>query len=119
MTTVVPWPHSPNSRFGAKYRMSNETTAPGFSEEVGVRNTTTGWLMPAANFRRSSWLNVLDGSRKTIVAGFPANGSWVNAFAIANGYVLEVDVVDGIEDPELHCGQYVRFGSGCHIGGYL
>ena len=35
-----------------------------------------------------------DGSRKTIVAGFPPNGSLVNAFAIANGYDLGVGGVD-------------------------
>ena len=39
---------------------------------------------------------MLDGSRKTIAAGFPPNGFWVNAFAIANGHDLAgvPDVVD-------------------------
>lgn len=51
-----------------------------------------GWLMAFENFRRSSWVSVLDESRKTIVAGFPPNASWLNAFAATYGYDLEVDV---------------------------
>ena len=78
--------------------MSNETTpSPLSATGVEVRKTTTGWLRPFANFRRSSWVRVLDRSRKTIIAGFPPNESWLNAFAVANGYDLEV----GVEDLEV------------------
>jgi len=59
-----------------------------------------GWLKPFENLRRSCWVSVLDGgSRKTIAAGFPPNASWLNAFAIANGYDLgEVGDVSDMED---------------------
>ena len=53
-----------------------------------------GWLKPLANLRRSSWVSVLDGLRKMIVAGLPPNAALVNAFAIANGYDLGVGVVN-------------------------
>lgn len=57
-----------------------------------------GWLRPFANLRRSSWVREFEGSRKITVAGFPPNGSRVNAFAIANGYDLGMDVeVDDME----------------------
>ena len=78
--------------------MSKEATSRLFTEvEVGVKKTTMGWLKPFANLRRSSWVSVSDGLRKMIVAGLPPNTSWVNAFAIANGYDLGADVVDDIE----------------------
>lgn len=51
-----------------------------------------GWLRPFDNLRRSSWVSVSGESRKMIVAGFPPNGSWVKAFAIAHGYDLGMDV---------------------------
>ena len=50
--------------------------------------------MPFTKLRRSSWVSVSYGFRNTIVAGFPPNASWVNAFAIANGYDLGVGAVD-------------------------
>lgn len=64
-----------------------------------MRKTATGWFRPEANSKRSSWVNVSDGSWKTIVAELPANGSWVNVIVIASGYVLGLDVVGDIEDP--------------------
>ena len=97
IAATVPWPHNPTSDAGEKYRTSNETT-PGFpaAAEVGVRKTMMGWLKPFANLRQSSWVRVLssslDWSRKTIVAGFPPNASWLNALAIANGYDPGVDM---------------------------
>ena len=65
---------------------------------MGVKKTTMGWLMPFTKLKRSSWVSVSDGFRNTIVAGFPPNASWVNAFAIAKGYDLGVGAVDDTGD---------------------
>ena len=75
-----------------------------------MRKTTTGWLRPLANFNRSSWVNAPDGSGEKMVAGFPAN-----AFTIANGYVLGVDAVYGVGDPEpIYCTLATTPASFCH-----
>ena len=77
-----------------------------------------GWPKPFANCWRSSRVSVFDGSRKTIAAGFPPNRSWVNEFAIANGYVLEIGVeADDMAEhrQEGLCVQWIR---GWYVGFY-
>ena len=130
MAASAPWPHSSTSQVEVKYWMSKEGIATASSpgprsssvtevEDVGVRKTTMGWLKPFTNLRRSSWVSVVDLSRKITVAGFPPNGSWVNAFAIANGYDLvgvgdveDMKGLDGVEDvkvPQLPLGGYLKY----------